>query len=338
MQQVIHSADMKMYSWNYTQFSQFNETDSLLLVSGVHFGAHTASGEIAVFNVEDGFQLQCRVLNKPYDIFGTWYTDEYLISGRLHFLGHLVSCSALWLNKAWQETESERKPIIKRMYKFYNKNASSIRMILMANCLTEDEPNQASGLTNGDAVEEEKVGGSKRKAKSDNANSLSHHLRGNPVSGQWSSTTNQRLKALQTPPSFPNYIDYFGARENVACTNESPIRYSADYRNVQNTTTNSNVRRAPSTEVVDDTDSGINYFFLFLSDLLSELFLLVSFGWVWRSECCWFKFQIFAFSFAEANDLLTLLMALLTWLKRLPVTRNYFWNNIGVNELEIIDR
>lgn len=44
---------MKIFSWKYTQFSQFNETDTLLLVSGVHFGTpHSTSGEIAVFNLD----------------------------------------------------------------------------------------------------------------------------------------------------------------------------------------------------------------------------------------------------------------------------------------------
>lgn len=44
---------MKTFAWKYTQFSQFNESDTLLLVSGVHFGSpHTTSGEIVVFNLE----------------------------------------------------------------------------------------------------------------------------------------------------------------------------------------------------------------------------------------------------------------------------------------------
>ena len=42
---------MRDYTWKYTQFSQFNENDTLLLVSGVHFGSHSTSGEIAVFNL-----------------------------------------------------------------------------------------------------------------------------------------------------------------------------------------------------------------------------------------------------------------------------------------------
>lgn len=147
---VVHSRNMRELSWNYTQFSQFNDSDTLLLVSGVHFGTHTASGEIAVFNLKEGFALQCRVLNKPYDIFGAWYTDHYLLSGKLHFLGHMLSCSAVWLNKAWQESESEKKPIVKQLFKFFNRNASSIRTILVANC---EQP----------------------------------HIRGNPVSEPWTS-------------------------------------------------------------------------------------------------------------------------------------------------------
>jgi hypothetical protein len=48
---------MKVYSWKNTQFSQFNESDTLLLVSGVHFGNHSNTGEIAVFNLEVFFEV-----------------------------------------------------------------------------------------------------------------------------------------------------------------------------------------------------------------------------------------------------------------------------------------
>lgn len=42
---------MKLYSWKNTQYSEFNETDTLLLVSGVHFGSHSNTGGIAVFSI-----------------------------------------------------------------------------------------------------------------------------------------------------------------------------------------------------------------------------------------------------------------------------------------------
>ncbi|RZF49237.1 hypothetical protein LSTR_LSTR014795 [Laodelphax striatellus] len=128
--------DMKSFSWQYTQFSQFNQSDTLLLVSGVHFGAaNSTSGEIAVFSLQDGFQLQCRVKNKPYDIFGTWYSDRMLLSGDLRWLAHLVSSSGIWLNKASQETASEHTPILTQLCRFYNTNGSSVRAIMVANCL-----------------------------------------------------------------------------------------------------------------------------------------------------------------------------------------------------------
>ncbi|KAG7205585.1 hypothetical protein KM043_007556 [Ampulex compressa] len=141
--------DMKTFSWKYTQFSQFNSSDTLLLVSGVHFGTpHSTSGEIAVFRVAPGFDLQCRVVNKPYDIFGTWYSEHYLLSGNLHWLAHLVSTSVLWLNKANQETASEHVPIMTQLFRFYNGNASSIRAVMVANCLSpapaESEEQQTS--------------------------------------------------------------------------------------------------------------------------------------------------------------------------------------------------
>nr|CAD7402437.1 unnamed protein product [Timema cristinae] len=133
---IVYSHDMKSFSWKYTQYSQFNESDTLLLVSGVHFGTpHSTSGEIAVFGLQEGFPLQCRVMNKPYDMFGTWFSDKYLLSGDLHWLAHFVSTSIVWLNKASQETSSEHVPIMNLLYRFYNSNASSIRAVMVTNCL-----------------------------------------------------------------------------------------------------------------------------------------------------------------------------------------------------------
>ena len=67
---------MKVYSWKNTQFSQFNESDTLLLVSGVHFGNHSNTGEIAVFNLE-----VTRQFIYPSNVI---YPTDYLpITGRL---------------------------------------------------------------------------------------------------------------------------------------------------------------------------------------------------------------------------------------------------------------
>ncbi|KFB35863.1 AGAP010041-PA-like protein [Anopheles sinensis] len=56
---IRDSYDMRKLSWKYTQFSQFNQSDTLLLVSGVHFGSpHSTSGEIAVFTVQSKFLIR----------------------------------------------------------------------------------------------------------------------------------------------------------------------------------------------------------------------------------------------------------------------------------------
>lgn len=134
------SANMtKDFSWRYTQFSQFNKTDTLLLVSGVHYGNMNTSGEIAVFDLKD-FEPQCRVVNKPYDVFGTWYDTQHLLSGTLYWTGHLNSISALWLNKASQAVESERESVMMCLYRFQNINASSIRTIMVADCPLSTAP------------------------------------------------------------------------------------------------------------------------------------------------------------------------------------------------------
>lgn len=112
--------------------------------------------------------MQCRVANKPYDIFGTWYSDQYLLSGDLHWLGHLVSASYLRLSKASQETDSEHTPITQSMFRFYNRNASSIRSIIVSNCLSDPQEQ--------DGNEQQKLEGVEKKPSS----SITEH--GNPVS------------------------------------------------------------------------------------------------------------------------------------------------------------
>uniref|UniRef100_A0A8D1MEV5 F-box and WD repeat domain containing 5 n=1 Tax=Sus scrofa TaxID=9823 RepID=A0A8D1MEV5_PIG len=137
---LLHSADMRPYNWSYTQFSQFNQDDSLLLASGVFLGPHnSSSGEIAVISL-DNFALLSRVRNKPYDVFGCWLTDTSLISGNLHRIGDITSCSVLWLNNAFQDVESENVNVVKRLFKIQNLNASTIRTVMVADCSRFDSP------------------------------------------------------------------------------------------------------------------------------------------------------------------------------------------------------
>jgi len=146
---IKHHSDMKLYSWKNTQYSEFNETDTLLLVSGVHFGSHSNTGGIAVFRItNDEFVLQCRMSNKPYDFFGTWYNDFYLLSCDLRWQAQLVSTSVVWLNRASQETQSEYTSIMNPMFKFNNRSASFIRSTTVANCLPTHDSSPPSPLSN----------------------------------------------------------------------------------------------------------------------------------------------------------------------------------------------
>lgn len=115
-------------------------------------------------------------MNKPYDIFGTWFSDQYLLSGDLHWLAHLVSTSVLWLNKASQEVTSEHVPIMNKLYCFYNCNSSSIRAIMIANCLSSP----MKGKEDDDSL-----------AQSKSSKSCSTNARGNPPSHCDINTSNQ---------------------------------------------------------------------------------------------------------------------------------------------------
>ncbi|XP_034047339.1 F-box/WD repeat-containing protein 5 [Thalassophryne amazonica] len=137
---LVHSCSMRQFNWGYTQFSQFNADDSLLLVSGVYLGPHhSSSGEIAVISL-DNYSLLSRVRNKPYDVFGCWLNETHLISGNLHWIGNMTSCSVLWLNKAFQDIESENVNVVKRLFKIQNINASTIRTVMVAHCRRHDNP------------------------------------------------------------------------------------------------------------------------------------------------------------------------------------------------------
>ena len=53
------------------------------------------------------------------------------------------STTIIWMNKSKQEVSSEHLSIINRLYKFYNRNASSVRTIMVSKCLTPHTPTDA---------------------------------------------------------------------------------------------------------------------------------------------------------------------------------------------------
>lgn len=159
-------------------------------------------------------------MNRPYDIFGTWFSDQHLISGDLHWLAHLVSTSVLWLNKANQEVDSEHVPIMNQLYKFYNRNASSIRGIMIANCPwldddndpTQDDTQMATNDTNTEPTP----------STSDDVKRA-----GNPLS---------QPKMIQVPPTHSgtaassSAADSISLQQNRNTDNSRSIHYLAEFR------------------------------------------------------------------------------------------------------------
>lgn len=221
-----YAHNMKQFSWKYTQYSQFNQSDTLLLVSGVHFGSpQSTSGEIAVFYLgATESHLRCRVVNRPYDIFGTWFSDQYLLSGDLHWLAHLVSTSVLWLNKANQEIDSEHVPIMSQLYKFYNRNASSVRAIMVARCPWLDESNDP-------LAQVEPKASSAPTANSDQPSTSSSVASGNPLSH----AASLRRTRSATPednylPDISEHSQVRRSRARPGHTSDATIHYLEEYR------------------------------------------------------------------------------------------------------------
>lgn len=78
-----------------------------------------------MFYIVGDFDLQARVINKPYDVFGTWYNDNYLLSGNLHLTGPLQSYSSIILNKVRNFIEFDSPTMnFKRKEKFFIHNFS----------------------------------------------------------------------------------------------------------------------------------------------------------------------------------------------------------------------
>ncbi|XP_055859282.1 F-box/WD repeat-containing protein 5 [Episyrphus balteatus] len=261
-----HSHNMKQFSWKYTQYSQFNQSDTLLMVSGVHFGQpHSTSGEIAVFTVDDKNEstLRCRVVNRPYDVFGTWFCDQYLISGDLHWLAHLVSTSVLWLNKASQEVSSEHVPVMNQLYKFYNRNASSVRAVIMAKCPWLDESN--------DPLAPEK---SEKLLPSPNEDilpetSLSSKARGNPLSNSnFQSMSKECIDEDFCLPNInansnSNYIDK--SVETIHYLNEYHVNFADSdmEKDASASCTSAEAKKQDITEEYDEMENSIPRYIIF---------------------------------------------------------------------------
>lgn len=131
----MHERDMAdALNWRYTQYSQFNDDGTMLLLSGVHQPSNNINGEIAIYLVDRKFtfrhlkftlfytgmnqclHFRCRVMNKPYDVFGCWFDRMHILNGEHFPLANNAffgtSASMIWLCKSSQDTHSERQGVL----------------------------------------------------------------------------------------------------------------------------------------------------------------------------------------------------------------------------------
>uniref|UniRef100_UPI00358FAEAC F-box/WD repeat-containing protein 5-like isoform X3 n=1 Tax=Myxine glutinosa TaxID=7769 RepID=UPI00358FAEAC len=124
-----HSVCLRPHGWQYVRYCQFNEDDSLLMVSGPLCTPHDA-GEIIVLSMAD-FTLLSRIRNKPAASLGAWLGQRHLLSVSHHPLGGFTSISELWVNSAFQDLEPQTD-VVRKLFRFLNINGSVVRSLLVA--------------------------------------------------------------------------------------------------------------------------------------------------------------------------------------------------------------
>uniref|UniRef100_A0A914WGW1 F-box domain-containing protein n=1 Tax=Plectus sambesii TaxID=2011161 RepID=A0A914WGW1_9BILA len=142
---LMHERDLSSsLNWRYTQYSQFNGDSSLLLLSGVHKPANNTSGEIAIYSIdreEETMHFRCRVMNRPYDVFGCWFDNMHILNGEHFTMGNTpvfgASASQLWLCKAAQDTHTERTAVLAPFFRFLNRNGANLRMIMVGDYVSD---------------------------------------------------------------------------------------------------------------------------------------------------------------------------------------------------------
>lgn len=101
--------------------------------------------------------LICRILNKPFDVFGTFYSEEYIFSGQVKQIANLICSCSIWIHKAYANVTSEQKPLMSLLFRFMNVNASFIRTLLVAKC--KSDISDLPGTSQVSSISRESAGG-----------------------------------------------------------------------------------------------------------------------------------------------------------------------------------
>ena len=107
-----------------------------------------------VFTLKAGKLRICsRMANKPWDAYGCWYGNKYVISAEFKWLAHMVSNTMLLLNKVSfaleQSLNDHTLAGIRTLFRIYNNAGNAVRHLCVANVpkdLGEANPDNFSGL------------------------------------------------------------------------------------------------------------------------------------------------------------------------------------------------
>ncbi|KAH9502770.1 hypothetical protein Btru_069747 [Bulinus truncatus] len=187
--------------------------------------------------------MQCRVTNKPYDVFGAWYDNDHLLSGTLYWTGDFNSVSAVWLSKASQEVESEIESVSMVLYRFENVNSSSIRLLHVAEIDKEEQTSdyvmdRDSNYSANSSIQSSSLGQefpskqAKNKVKKNQSESqrnclLDKLLKSEPAALSFTSFQDERSQGIKTSESGASFSTchnlMFGHRKSVPEANSSYV-------------------------------------------------------------------------------------------------------------------
>ena len=105
---MIAYEDLSKFGWQAAQYCEFNPEASMLMVSGILIQDYLGriNGEIMVFTLKGRLKICARISNKPWDAFGCWYGNKYVISSEFKWLAHMVSTTMLLINKVSYKNNS----------------------------------------------------------------------------------------------------------------------------------------------------------------------------------------------------------------------------------------
>lgn len=153
---LLDCIDLTQYGWQSAVHCEFNPECSMVLVSGMKMGdiSGRTKGEIMVFTFKNNkLKICAKLTNKPYDAFGCWYGNKYIITSEFKWLAHMVSTSMLLMNKVSFALEKNYNDHtlagIRTLFRFYNSAGNAVRYFCVANVakdLGQADPECSTGI------------------------------------------------------------------------------------------------------------------------------------------------------------------------------------------------